>query len=280
MSAPAVEFRHVTYAYPGGPAAVEDLTFTIESGRRVGVLGPNGGGKSTLLKLALGVLGDYEGEIRVFGEAPERARRRGEIGYVPQRCEAELRFPLSVRQVVELAGARTEPPWRLTSKASRRRADRALELVGALECADRPVGDLSGGQLQRAMIARALAVEPRILALDEPMVGVDAPGQQRFSEMLTRLHESLGVTILMVSHDLRAIASTCDMVICLSRRMHMHGSPEGLTPAVLAEVFKHDVSVALGDVHVEAHLADDCPGEHVHAPAPGEGERSTDEGTN
>ena len=266
MSEAAIDFRHVTYTYPGGAApAVEDLTFAIQPGERVGVLGPNGGGKSTLVKLALGVLRGYSGEIRVFGESPERARKRGEIGYVPQRCEAELRFPISVRQMVELAAARREPAWRLTSKAARERSAQALDLVGATEYADRPVGDLSGGQLQRALIARALAVEPRALALDEPLVGVDAAGQQRFSAMLDRLHEALGVTILMVSHDLRAIASACDKVICLSRKMHMHGSPEGLTPSVLAEVFRHDVASALGDVHVEAHLAEECPGEHAHA---------------
>lgn len=272
MSAPAVEFRAVSYTYPGGAApAVERLDFAIAPGERVGVLGPNGGGKSTLLKLALGVLRGYSGEIRIFGEAPQRARRRGEIGYVPQRCEAELRFPLSVRQMVELAAARAEPAWRLSTKASRARTDRALELVGAREHSATPVGDLSGGLLQRALIARALAVEPRILALDEPTVGVDAPGQQRFSAMLARLHAELGVTILMISHDLRAIASTCDKVICLARRMHMHGSPEGLTPAVLAEVFRHDVAQALGDIHVEAHLAEECPGDHDHGHARREG---------
>lgn len=275
MSAPAVEFHRVSYTYPGGAApAVEGLEFTIASGERVGVLGPNGGGKSTLLKLALGVLQGYSGEIRIFGEAPERARRRGEIGYVPQRCEAELRFPLSVRQMVELAAARHASGWRMSTRASRASTERALELVGASEYAGKPVGDLSGGQLQRALIARALAVAPRILALDEPLVGVDAPGQQRFSQMLSRLHAELGVTILMISHDLRAIAGSCDKVICLSRRMHMHGSPEGLTPAVLAEVFRHDVASALGDVHVEAHLAEECPGGHSHAHdhAPREGD--------
>ncbi|MFG0273626.1 MAG: metal ABC transporter ATP-binding protein [Phycisphaerales bacterium] len=266
MSAGAIEFAQVTYTYPGGGApAVEDLTFSIAPGERVGVLGPNGGGKSTLVKLALGELTGYTWEIRIFGEAPARARRRGEIGDVAQRSGAELRFPISVRQMVELAAARDAPAWRMTTAASRERTARALELTGASEYAARPVGDLSGGQLQRALIARALAVEPRVLALDEPLVGVDAPGQQRFSAMLSRLHAELGVTILMVSHDLRAIASTCDKVLCLSRRMHMHGSPEGLTPAVLAEVFRHDVASALGEVHVEAHLAEECPGDHAHA---------------
>jgi zinc transport system ATP-binding protein len=280
VSAPAIEFRGVSYTYPGATApAVEDLTFAIAPGERVGVLGPNGGGKSTLVKLALGELTGYSGEIRVFGEAPARARRRGEIGYVAQRCAAELRFPISVRQMVELAAARGAPLWRLTTATSRERTMRALELAGATGYAEKPVGDLSGGQLQRALIARALAVEPRVLALDEPMVGVDAPGQQRFSAMLRGLHAALGVTLLMVSHDLRAIASTCDKVICLSRRMHMHGSPEGLTPAVLAEVFRHDVASALGEVHVEAHLAEECPGDHAHAhdtarSAPGDGEAS------
>jgi ABC-type Mn2+/Zn2+ transport system ATPase subunit len=99
------------------------------------------------------------------------------------------------------------------------------------------------------------------------MVGVDVAGQQKFGRLLTDLHTRLGVTVVVVSHDIRAIAASCDRVLCLARKMHWHASPEGLTPAVLAEVFEHDVSGALGDVHVEAHLADECPGDHVHSHA-------------
>ncbi len=144
-----------------------------------------------------------------------------------------------------------------------------LTLVGAQPFADSPVGRLSGGQLQRAMIARALVGHadrpPAILALDEPTVGIDAAGQLQFADLLAGLHQELGVTIIIVSHDLRAIVAGCDRVACLARRLHSHVSPQGLTPQVLGELFSHDVVGVLSDVHVHAHAASECPHEHPHA---------------
>ncbi|MEX2217784.1 MAG: hypothetical protein WD749_03410, partial [Phycisphaerales bacterium] len=119
-------------------------------------------------------------------------------------------------------------------------------------------------------IARALASRPRLLLLDEPTVGIDIAGQQRFSALLRTLHERLGLTIIVVSHDIRTIAAGSDRVACLSRTLHSHTAPEGLTPAVLAEVFSHDVAAIFGDVHVDAHLARECPDPaHPHAHGPG-----------
>lgn len=271
----AVEYRGVTFAYPGPPGAngarlaLENITLDVRRGERLGILGPNGGGKSTLLRLTLGLLRGYSGQIRVFGYSPEEARRRRLIGYVPQKVEAELAFPLSVRQVVAMSAAAGLPAWRPLDADGRRAADEALELVGAASLADRPIGKLSGGQLQRVMIARALAGRPQLLLLDEPTVGIDAVGQQRFAELLRSLHERLGLTIMLVSHDIRTIAAGSDRVACLSRTLHSHVAPEGLTPRVLAEVFSHDVAAIFGDVHIDAHLARDCPDEahhHHHGP--------------
>jgi ABC-type Mn2+/Zn2+ transport system ATPase subunit len=140
---------------------------------------------------------------------------------------------------------------------AKRNVERCLSLVGADEFADRPIGRLSGGQLQRSMIARALAANPKILVLDEPTVGIDAPGQRRFAEMLARVHRELGLTILIVSHNLRAIAAGCDRVACLARRLHSHVTPQGLTPQVLGELFSHDVEGLFGEMHVHAHAAGD-----------------------
>ena len=102
------------------------------------------------------------------------------------------------------------------------------------------------------------------LALDEPTVGIDIEGQARFSELLDTIHQELNLTIVIVSHDVRAIAAGCDRVACLARTLHFHDAPQGLTPQVLAEVFQHDVAGAFGDVHVEAHRAEECPGGHAH----------------
>jgi len=265
MTSPAIIFDRVSFAYPGGSPALENVSLSVEPGQVLAVIGPNGGGKSTLLKLMLGMLQGYSGRIEVCGSTPSAARERGLIGYVPQRSEAELSFPISVRQAVSMSAARSLPGWKPTTRAIKDRVMQCLTRVGAAAYADRPVGELSGGQWQRVMIARALAVEPRVLALDEPMVGIDAPGQKLFAGLLSELRRDLGLTIVLVSHDLRTVAgasSACDRVACLRRTLHFHAAPNGVTPQVLAEVFQHDLADIFGEVHVDAHKAADCGHDH------------------
>lgn len=273
-ASPAVELDSVSFAYPGASTpAIEGVDLSVPAGSRLGILGPNGGGKSTLLKIAMGLLRPTSGRALVFGRDPGEARRAGLIGYVPQKVEAELGFPMSVRQVVTLGATWRMPAWKRSPAAVRARVDALLRLTGASEFADRPIGTLSGGQMQRAMIARALASGAQILALDEPMVGIDAAGQQQFAALLSSIHRELGITILIISHDLRAIAAGSDRVACLARRLHSHVSPEGLTPQVLAELFSHDlagITGATGPVHVHAHRATECCEEHGHTHGPHE----------
>ncbi len=280
--APAIEYRSVTFRY-GRPSAaapgpadrpvLENITLSVRESERLGILGPNGGGKSTLLKLTLGLLDGYDGEIRVFGLSPAQARRRRLVGYVPQRIEAELDFPLTVRQVAAMPACLALKPWHSVPPDLNHRIDESLRVVGMLDRAKTPIGRLSGGQLQRVMIARALACSPRVLVLDEPTVGIDVAGQQQFAALLARLHDELRLTIVVVSHDIRTVASGCDRVACLSRTLHSHTAPEGLTPGVLAEVFRHDVAAIFGtDLHVHAHKAEACPiegAEHAHKHGPG-----------
>jgi len=262
--APAIEVDGVSYSYPAtgigeqGVEALQRISMLVEPGARLGILGPNGGGKSTLIKLMLGLLKPTSGTIRVFGVSPKQARLEGLIGYLPQRIEAQRAWPLSVRQVVGLPIACRLKPWQRLGSEHNAAIDRAIEMVGLTELDARPVGALSGGQLQRTMIARAIAGGPKLLVLDEPMVGVDVAGQQRFAELINTLHRELGLTTVVVTHDLRAIAAVADRVACLARTLHFHDAPEGLTPQVLADVFAHDVAGVLGDVHVDAHLAEDC----------------------
>jgi len=277
MSAPAVEISGTSFTYPGeSTPALANVSLVVQPGQRLGVLGPNGGGKSTLLKLILGLLPVQSGSVRVMGRDPASARRDGLIGYVPQRSEIELGIPLSVRQIVMLAASWRLSPLMGVPRSVRDRVDRAMRLTETDAFADRPIGSLSGGQLQRALIARAIAVSPSILVLDEPTVGIDAPGQVQFAKLLTDLHAQLGLTILTVSHDLRAIAAGSDTVACLARRLHFHASPQGLTPRVLAELFSHDIAGiaglpgALEGMHVHAHgPGEPCSDpEHVHADTP------------
>jgi len=273
-----VQVSDVTFRYAGSQAlALENVSLSVLPRERLGILGPNGGGKSTLLKVMLGLLPAPVGStVRLFGESPLAARRSGKVGYVPQRSEAESSFPLSVRQVITLAASWRLAPWQRPGAELRARIDSLIELVGVREVADRPIGALSGGQMQRTLIARALAPQPRLLVLDEPTVGIDAVGQAQFAELLTSVHRTLDLTVLIVSHDLRAIAAGCDRVACLSRRLHSHTSPQGLTPQVLAELFSHDVAgligrEQLGGMHVHAHGPDEC------CPAPAETLRSSDD---
>jgi zinc transport system ATP-binding protein len=270
----AVRYRDVSFAYDTPAAepardltprlALEKISLDVLEGERLGILGPNGGGKSTLLKLTLGLLRGHSGSISIFDLPPDAARDAGLIGYVPQRVESELAFPLSARDVVAMGATVGLPAWRSLSRTQRDLISNALEVVGAAALADRPIGQLSGGQIQRVMIARALARQPRLLLLDEPTVGIDVVGQQQFAELLTALHDRLGVTIMVVSHDLRTVTAGCDRVACLSRTLHSHTDPQGVTPAVLAEVFRHDVAALFGDLHVDAHRATECAHHHDH----------------
>jgi zinc transport system ATP-binding protein len=270
--APAIQVDGVSYRYPApggrerGVEAVQEITMRVEQGSRLGILGPNGGGKSTLIKLMLGLMKPKSGSIRVFGISPKQARREGLIGYLPQRIEPHRAWPLSVRQVIALPIECRLSPWERLRDEQNTAIDRAIEMVGLTDLAERPIGALSGGQLQRTMIARAIAGGPKLLVLDEPMVGVDVANQQRFAQLINTLHKELGLTTVIVTHDLRAIAAVADRVACLARTLHFHDAPQGLTPQVLADVFAHDVAGLLGDVHVDAHLAEDCDDpSHTHS---------------
>ncbi|KAA0214263.1 MAG: metal ABC transporter ATP-binding protein [Cyanobacteria bacterium CYA] len=259
---PAILTENLCYRYastPGGGGGdsvsvsspddvLSNITLRVEVGEKLGILGPNGGGKSTLLKLVLGLLRTDRGSVRIFGMTPERATAEGLVGYLPQRIEAALDAPLSVRQVIAMPAMLPLGPLAHPGADVCAHIDRIIGLLELDGLADRPVAALSGGQLQRAMIARALSRRPRLLILDEPTVGIDVRGQQRFAEMLNRLHKELSLTVLLVSHELRTVVAGSDRIACLARTMHFHGSAAGLTPQILGQVFRHDVEAVVGPV--------------------------------
>jgi zinc transport system ATP-binding protein len=274
-AAPAIEFRGVGFAYAPGPEVLRDLNFAIPAGDYVAVLGPNGGGKSTLLKLILGVLTPVRGEVRVFGGPPREAVRH--IGYMPQSTGMARQLPVTVLDValMGLLGATGRGPR--FSPAERDRAEAALERTGMLDLRDRLVSDLSGGQRQRAYIARALVADPQLLILDEPTASVDAEGRCSLLELLAELNRTM--TILYVSHDLSIVAGGVRSVICVNRTLHLHGRPE-VTRDMLTMMYGggHSCPVEIfthGEVPhrvVPRHDGPDCPGcPGCRGGAPGDG---------
>jgi zinc transport system ATP-binding protein len=221
----AVKLENIWVNY-NGATVLEDVNLEIETGRHVGILGPNGAGKSTLLKVVLGLIRPSRGEVRVFGESPERLRLRGDVvGYLPQRPLGNPRFPVTVLDVVLMGRygriGLLKRPRREDLELARRR----LEEMGIPHLANRLIGDLSGGEQQRVFIARALGVEPRLLVLDEPTVSLDACVQDDIFELVHTLKEKLDLTVLIVSHDIGAVARHVDDVVCINRRIHVHQPP-------------------------------------------------------
>ncbi|MBR9980493.1 MAG: ABC transporter ATP-binding protein, partial [Desulfatitalea sp.] len=196
MAENVIEARQLSFAY-NGQKVLEEVDFDIPAGDFVAVIGPNGGGKTTLLKLMLGLLTPTHGAVRVFGRPPRQVSQR--IGYVPQHVETDFRFPISVLDVVLMGRLRPGAKWPWPSRADRCTALETLTRMGVDHLAQRRISDLSGGQRQRVFIARALCAQPEILFLDEPTAGIDPQGQMEMYCLLEQLNATL--TIVLVSHD-------------------------------------------------------------------------------
>jgi zinc transport system ATP-binding protein len=239
-----IEIEHLDFAY-GEQLVLKQITLPVEAGSTLGIIGPNGGGKSTLLKLLLNMHGPTRGVIRVAGLTAAAAVARGDvIGYLPQNHPVNEKFPISVRQVARLGLAGKTRMLRSESKEDLKFVDWLLERVGVLELAERPIGSISGGQRQRALIARALAAKPKVLLLDEPTTGIDKSGQQKFIEFVADLKRELGLTVVLVSHDLRAVSAMADRIACLNVTLHYHDVPEKIPPELVYRMFACDLQAA------------------------------------
>jgi len=208
-----------------GKAVLENINFQIGTGELAGIIGPNGAGKTTLLRAILGFVNLHCGELEVLGR-PSRLLKeiRSQIGYMPQRQLFERRFPLSAGDVVAM-GALTSSTMLHRIPLLREQVSSALREVEMESYLLRPFQDLSGGEQQKVLLARTLVRKPKLLLLDEPNTGLDFPAQRRFLELLRRLQLEHGLTVLLVSHDLLAVAAVADTLICINRVMHLHGDP-------------------------------------------------------
>lgn len=218
---PAIEIRDVSLSF-GAVPVLEGVELEVPRGTLLGIIGPNGAGKTTLLRLVLGLVDPDRGSVRVLGRRPREAR--GEVGYVPQFARFDPDFPVRVREVV-LMGRLGNPRGLLGyTDRDREAARRAMGWMELEELAQRQVGELSGGQLQRTLIARALAMEPELLLLDEPTSSVDTRMGDNLYDMLHRLTDRM--TVVLVSHDIGVIGREVESVACLNRRLYYHGSEE------------------------------------------------------
>ena len=221
MNETIIAIKDLWFSYNGQPV-LTNVNLSITRGEFLALIGPNGGGKTTLLKLMLGLLEPDRGEILIFGVSPRRAVRR--IGYVPQNVHINRSFPISVLDVVLMGRLGMDKGRLRHSRLHRTAARQALERLEMWPFARRHIGQLSGGQLQKVFIARALVTEPEILFLDEPTASVDAKGQGDLYTLLKELNEA--ITIILVSHDVMALSRNIKSVACVNHDLLYHDAAE------------------------------------------------------
>lgn len=232
-----IEITDLDFGYEPGTLTLEKVTFSVPRGCSGCIVGPNGGGKSTLLKLLLGLLSPGAGTLKVFGKSPAAAREK--IGYMPQYHKLDAAFPVSVLEVA-LMGRMRRGFWGRYSKQDRIAALEALDEMGIADLQKRSFSALSGGQRQRVLIARAIAGEPELLLLDEPTANIDPGAEEQFHGALECLRKRM--TVLTVSHDLGFVSRGNDLVICVNRFVSLHKA-EAFTADTANAVYHHDVDM-------------------------------------
>jgi ABC-type Mn2+/Zn2+ transport system ATPase subunit len=238
----------LTFAY-GSDAVVDDVSLEVAAGEFVALVGPNGSGKSTLLRLLLGLLRPSHGHVELFGEDPRHLRDRGRLGYVPQRGALAPDLPATVAEVVASGRLARRGWWRRPRAADREAVDHALEAVALPHMRRRPLGELSGGQQQRVLIAKALASDPELLVLDEPIAGVDVDAQRLFRDSIVHLIAEHGAAVLLVSHELGAVADDLDRVVVMKHTVLFDGPPADLTArGVSLGIHRDDLPLWLEDL--------------------------------
>ncbi|KAB2338980.1 metal ABC transporter ATP-binding protein [Cytobacillus depressus] len=246
QSTPIIEINQLFYRYEK-ENVLENINLAIEEGAFLGIVGPNGSGKSTLLKLILGLLKMQTGEIRLFGDDVSKFKDWQKIGFVSQKANSfNTGFPATVFEVVASGLTKKLGLFKFMKKEDQQKVIQAIDSVGLLPFQKRNIGELSGGQQQRVFIARALVSDPKLLILDEPTVGVDAQNVQSFYDMLHVLNKDLGITLLLVTHDIGAISDKVTHVACLNKHLHFHGETmefEQLKMEELSDFYGHDVNI-------------------------------------
>ena len=231
---PALTVRDLWAGYDGRPV-LEAVNLQIDRGDMVGIIGPNGSGKSTLIKTVLGLVKPLRGDVSVLGSTGNPERHL--VGYTPQTELVDWNFPVTVSDVALMGRYSRRGLFRRTTSEDREAADAALEMVKMLDLRDRLIGELSGGQRRRVLLARAMAHNPKLLLLDEPMAGLDATVQHQLLDLMDELRDN-GTTVILSTHDLSCVSQRCDKAACLNHRLIAFGKPsEVLNEQVLGDTF-------------------------------------------
>lgn len=220
-----LKLNKVCFSY-NAQEVIKDVSLEIHRGDYVGIVGPNGGGKTTLVKLMLGLLKPKNGTIELFGKNLKNFKQFSKIGYVPQKTYIELNIPITVEEIVAMGRYGKRGLFRFPSKEDKEKTHQALAQVDMLAFKDKQINDLSGGQQQRVLIARALSSEPEIIFLDEPTVGVDIKTQKQFYTLLRKLNQELNLTLVLISHELDVVAHEATELGYINRTLEYYGEPE------------------------------------------------------
>jgi len=228
----AVQAEGLWFSFNSVDPILQDVSFSIPRGSIAAIIGPNGSGKTTLLKVLLGFLIPQRGKVLVLGRTPQQAR--GEVAYVPQRFTFDKSFPITVMEFLQLSHP----------KCSKEKIVQYLSHLNMGGMLNMKLGTLSGGQLQRVLIERAMLGDPKVLFLDEPAAGIDIGGERTFYELVLHLHREHRSTVVMVSHELDVVANYANHVLCLNRKLLCQGRPEqALSPETLRELYGKEVAL-------------------------------------
>lgn len=227
----AIEVNNLSFSYEKEPI-LQDVSFEIPKGGIAAIIGPNGSGKTTLLKILLGFFAPQKGRVLVFGKSPSKIREK--VGYVPQRFAFDRSFPITVLEFLKMS----------CPSCLEKKIEEYLSHLGVQAIPQERLGSLSGGQLQRVLVVRAMLHDPEVLYLDEPAAGIDIGGEHDFYQMIRHIHQDHGTTVVMVSHEIDVVQGFASQVICVNRKLVCSGTPEQvLTPEVLRELYGREAAV-------------------------------------
>lgn len=246
-----IEIANISFTYENDIKVLEDVSLNIHKGDYIGLVGPNGSGKTTLLKIILGLIKAQSGSIKIFGEDISNFKEWNKVGYVSQKImNFEKNFPITVLEVVKLNLLEHSNLFTGLSKKKYQDIEQVLREVGMWEYRNRLIGDLSGGQMQRVFIAKALVNKPEIIFLDEPTAGVDKKSQDDFYNLLQRLNKEQNITLVMVSHDIERLTKEVMHMVCVNRTLTCHTTPEDfIKDSQITNLFGENVRIITHHEH-------------------------------